>query len=504
MLLNPYELLLKHRDEASSIELASLPLPEPGEGDELRRFLQQTGRTKLEVWEAVDRYISKMPPAIQGENGSLAIFNIARVLRFGFDLGGNGGWDILCDWNAKNSIPPFDQEAEHGPNSLRKKWYDADKSDHQREPKERGHLLWTNEGLRQPRSLHALGGELNPVEGWKLDAVPLTEFLGQTFPKPERIVGKLLRGAVCLLYGAAGLLKTWLALEIVRQASEANHSVLYVLEEGLPYKVQERMRQMGMDADRVFIAMRQGFILHEPGMLVSLISRAREVKAALIILDPLSNMNEKDENDRQQMLEVWRALQKVANETGACVLVLHHSSKAGSRQGKLDLGADMSNLRGSSVLQGAVDLMWELRRDPKNLQRAEIFTTKNRNETMEVPGSVDSIADPADSIQAHRQLGPWGTSIEAVRGPQGGEGGEEGTAGRGAREADWAILTVVRDEPGCSKAGVIKGLSRALQLLDNRPKDCLAAGYPNPRQSLAPPNYALHVRGEAQPACGKP
>src|SRR5262249_24588715 len=138
----------------------------------------------------------------------------------------------------------------------------------------------------------------------------------------------------------------------------------------------------------------------------------REVNAALIVLDPLSNMNEKDENDRQEMLVIRKALEKLASETGACVLVLHHSSKAGSRQGRMDLAADMSNLRGPSVLQGAADVMPELRRDEENLQRAEVHTTKNRNEAMEVPGSVELKADPADPS---RMTVHWVYGEEAVK-----------------------------------------------------------------------------------------
>jgi KaiC/GvpD/RAD55 family RecA-like ATPase len=500
-LFDPYDLLQAEPGEkTSSVEPASSPLPEPGEGDELRRFMEETGHSRLEVWDAVDRYLGKIPAAIEGQKGSLAIFNVARVLRFGFDLAGNGAWDILCDWNARNAHPPFDTEAEDGPNSLRKKWRDADKSDHQRKPKLRGHLLWSNEVLEQARQARDRRGSSVPMEGWELGAVPLGEFLSQAFPNPERIVGRLLKGTVCMLYGAAGSLKTWLALEIVRQASDANHPVIYVLEEGLPHKVQERMKQMRIASEQVFIAMRRGFILHEPRMLDSLISRAREANAALIVLDPLSNMNEKDENERKEMLEVWNALQRLASETGACVLVLHHSSKMGSRQGRMDMGADMSNLRGSSVLQGAVDLMLELRRDPDNLRRAEVTTTKNRNEAMEVPGSVELMIDPAD---------PSRIAVNWVHGEEALKQHEDRKAAKAAKkerqdeereELDKAILNVVRDSPGGSKSGVIKGLSRCYsQSTIGRRIDALLRDRILVNRS-PPPNYALYLRGEGQSA----
>jgi hypothetical protein len=499
MLLDPNELLLDHGESASATDPASSPMPEAGEGDELRRFMKETGLSRLEVWEAVDRYIGPIK-AIQGQNGSHAAFSVAREIRFGFDLAADCGWDIFREWNARNAHPPFDENAEDGPNSLRKKWREADKSDHQREPKLRGHRLWSSGVLEQARHARDRRGSSAPVEGWKLGAVPLGEFLSQPFPKPERIVGKLLRGAVCLLYGAAGSLKTWLALEIVRQASEANHPVVYVLEEGLPYKVQERMKQMGIASERVFIAMRRGFILHEPTMLDALIKHAREMNAALIVLDPLSNMNERDENDRQEMLEVRKALEKLASETRACVLVLHHSSKAGSRQGRMDLGADMSNLRGSSVLQGAVDMMWELRRDPDNLQRAELHTTKNRNEAMEVPGSVELIADPTDPLKV---------TVRWVHGEEALKQHEERKAARAAKKErqdeereklDRAILTVVRESPGGSKSGVIKGLSRCYsESTIGRRIDALLRDKILVNRS-APPNYALYLRGEGQSA----
>jgi hypothetical protein len=291
---------------------------------------------------------------------------------------------------------------------------------------------------------------------WTLGAVPVSEFLAMQFPRPERIVGSFLKGTLAMIYGSAGSLKSWLAMEITRQAALTGTSTVYVLEEGMPCFMQGRLAGLGI-GPRTFFAMRRGFIVHDRQKLDALIAYAKSVNAGLIVLDPLSDMNEKDENVREEMLEVRRALARLADETGACVLVVHHSSKSGGRQGKFDLGSDMANARGSGVLQGAVDLMFELRRDPENPHRALVFNTKNRNESMEFEGSVELVRDEAGRVSAVKWVHGEEARAEFDARKAKKEAEKRVEKGR-AEELGDDILRAAGQNPGASKAELIRAV----------------------------------------------
>jgi hypothetical protein len=427
---------------------------DPAAGEAREAFCRKHGHMLTEVFEAANLYLANIR-AVEGQDGHTTAMNVARIIRYGFDLPDKEGWEAFRRWNAANANPPFEEGSTNPDDSLERRWKAGLINDRAAGPP--GYLLDRSEYLRKIREGRALGGA--PAnDDWHLSATPLSAFLKETYPLPERIVGKLLKGAVCLVYGAAGSLKTWLALAVARDAAKESRRVLYVLEEGLHGKVQERFRTLGMDTDRVFLAMRQGFMLDDPGKVSLLVAKAKEIGAELIVLDPLSNIHGKEENERGEMLEISKALDRLATETGACVFVVHHANKAGGRQGRDALTADMSNLRGSSVLAGSADLMWEVRRDPDNLQRAEVHTTKNRNEAMEVPGSVRLVLDERQERV---------TDVEWVHGEAARQEFEARKAEVAARKRekaeDWvdqetAIIDVVAREPGIDKAGLQRAL----------------------------------------------
>lgn len=66
----------------------------------------------------------------------------------------------------------------------------------------------------------------------------------------------------------------------------------------------------------------------------------------LIIIDTLSRWHSGDENDRADAARVMRTLEKIAKETGAAVVFLHHTSKAAALNGQGDI---QQAGRGSSV-----------------------------------------------------------------------------------------------------------------------------------------------------------
>jgi len=59
----------------------------------------------MALMERARRYIAKMPPSIQGQNGSAAFFNVALALVQKFDLPSAGVHDLLQEWNTLHSKP---------------------------------------------------------------------------------------------------------------------------------------------------------------------------------------------------------------------------------------------------------------------------------------------------------------------------------------------------------------------------------------------------------------
>jgi hypothetical protein len=62
---------------------------------------------KISITERAGRYISQMPPSIQGSGGSNALFDVALALTKGFNLPEVLAFPILAEWNQSNAIPQW-------------------------------------------------------------------------------------------------------------------------------------------------------------------------------------------------------------------------------------------------------------------------------------------------------------------------------------------------------------------------------------------------------------
>lgn len=83
----------------------------------------------------------------------------------------------------------------------------------------------------------------------------------------------------------------------------------------------------------------------DPRSLAALEERSRG--ARLIVLDTLSRIHQLDENSNGEMCRVIHRLERLAANTGAAVLYLHHTSKSSAREGQLD---QQQAARGASAL----------------------------------------------------------------------------------------------------------------------------------------------------------
>jgi hypothetical protein len=224
--------------------------------------------------------------------------------------------------------------------------------------------------------------------------VPLEEFLALDIPKPKTLTWKLTASQLAVLYGGANSSKTWLAMELSRQASQAGSPVLYFAQEGHPAFLHERFKTLLSGRSRYRLSVRQGFCLMEPEHVDRLIHTAKADGSELIIIDPLlDSVNGLDLNDTPTVTPLVQTLLRIRDETEACLLVIHHSSKFGMRG---EQGFHMDNFLGSTYLRNAPDLMIEVRRVDGLVGISEVAATKNRNGPQEYGCMLQLFVDGPD------------------------------------------------------------------------------------------------------------
>lgn len=197
------------------------------------------------------------------------------------------------------------------------------------------------------------------------------EWLHEPTP-PELVQGlSLAAGSLAALVAASGTGKTFVALPIATSLATGSpflgraigspRPVVYAVGEGqaaFPRRLAAIRTQYGLREEEpsgVFFV-REPLSLVHPDDITCLLDSMRGAfdgeKPALFVLDPLASfMAGADENSTKDMSTVVAALNRIREETGAAVLVCHHTGWNAERE------------RGSTVLRAAVDLLYNLKQD---------------------------------------------------------------------------------------------------------------------------------------------
>ena len=200
---------------------------------------------------------------------------------------------------------------------------------------------------------------------------PLFQLLSEddlaALPDPEWLIpGVLVAGAFTMLYGAPGSSKSFLTLGMAMAVATGQPwmgkatrpgAVVYVAAEGASgYKARRRAWRTAhpdAPAPSPIHYVTEAVQLHRAYEVDTFLASldARGVRPALVIFDTLSRcFAGGDENSAAAASEVVRSVTRIGQQTGAAVVLVHHSRK------------DDAVERGSGSLRGAVDTMLRVRK----------------------------------------------------------------------------------------------------------------------------------------------
>jgi len=197
----------------------------------------------------------------------------------------------------------------------------------------------------------------------------------------EYIVQNLFgKGSVSVIPGAPGTKKTYSLLscgvcvamgEPWLRFNTKKSNVLFVDEESGEKRLSRRLGEVlrGEFGDETtainFISLAQ-FDLRDPVEAVLLQDLIVDLDAEFVIIDALADiMPGADENAVKDVHPVFMRLRRMAEETGAAIVIIHHTNKGGG-------------FRGSTAISGAVDLML-IMESKKDEARIEFKTEKARD-----------------------------------------------------------------------------------------------------------------------------
>lgn len=182
----------------------------------------------------------------------------------------------------------------------------------------------------------------------------------QPQPPIEWVVeGLISAGSVNIFYGEGGSKKTWALLDmgicVARGDAWLNFktqsgNVLIVDEESGRRRISRRMGEVlrGHNADDrtpIYCVSLVAFDFGKPSDMGELYNLIVENGARLVIVDALADvMPGRDENAVKDVQPIFLHLRRIAEETQAAIIVIHHANKGGT-------------YRGSTAIKGALDLL---------------------------------------------------------------------------------------------------------------------------------------------------
>lgn len=201
-------------------------------------------------------------------------------------------------------------------------------------------------------------------------------------PRQWVVENLIMEKTLTILYADAGSKKTYICLALGESVclgipwlayTTLAAPVLYLDEENGEDEIDDRLKQVlsGMNcapSRRFNYVSYAGLLLNSPADCLKIKNLIEHTGAKLAIFDSLQDFMTGDENSKMDTQPIFTALKKLANQTGAAILVQHHSGKNG-------------DYRGSTTIKGNVDLMLEV----KSEDESDLITFKSKKNRKGTP-----------------------------------------------------------------------------------------------------------------------
>jgi hypothetical protein len=337
------------------------------------------------VIERARAYIAKMPPAIEGQGGDAATFNVAKKLVHDFGLSIPNALPLMTEYNAR-CIPPWNEK------DLIHKLTKAENLTVTQTPKgvlgdqSLSTTKKTTVDAKEESEKHKLE-LIDAIQNCTIQSTSLGKF---KIPPREKIVGDWFRESdLGFIHARRGLGKTWFSLGLATAIANdtgfgpwRTHGklpVLYVDGE-MPFEsIQQRINGMGasnnlyvLNHESLFQDKQRSLNLADPTAQEAITSLCLNQGIKVLILDNLSCLFsgiKENDNDAWEMVLPW--LLSMRRHRISVIIVAHS-------------GRDGKNMRGASRREDAAFFVVRLEdvddvSESSNGARFVSVFTKNRN-----------------------------------------------------------------------------------------------------------------------------
>lgn len=215
----------------------------------------------------------------------------------------------------------------------------------------------------------------------RYEILTAAHFIEPQPPIDWTVEGLISAGSVNVFFGEAGCGKTWALLDLAVCVADGapwlgmatkQGTVLIIDEESGQRRLSRRMGEVmrghgANDKTPILATSLAAFDMGNPNDIGEVYNLIISTGARLVIIDALADiMPNRDENAVKDTAPIFLSLRKIAEETQAAIIVIHHSNKTGG-------------YRGSSAIKGAIDLLLSV--EKKNDSNNMTFKTEKARDT---------------------------------------------------------------------------------------------------------------------------
>jgi hypothetical protein len=290
-------------------------------------------------------YLERIPGAVAGSGGHDQTWQAALKVVKGFDLQPSDAYALLANEYNPRCSPPWTE------NELRHKIADAGSSS-----LPAGFLLGEHPQA-VTRTTPTVTTSPGSTKKQRFGFRPISELLAEEIPDTVWLIAPYLEaGSIASVVAPPNLGKTLLAFWFATQVAAAGRRVAIIEEEGGKRGFQKRIRRalaaVGQrGAENIVYVFKPKLSLMSPGDVLALCDELKNYD--FIVIDSLARVTTGvEENNTKEMGQIVASLDLIREETGACVLTIHHTGKTKWKPGEVPR---LEDGRGSSALAAGID-----------------------------------------------------------------------------------------------------------------------------------------------------